>query len=263
MTQIIAAFPCYNECVRVPATEDQPALLMTAVHGDPDKQFCDREFYRVTAALDLAPKVIEHVVSMAANQWGSDDRVDGSREAPLPFNVQAFNDANETYRRLVYWGRVWADRLNAQAPGPAMRSWRNRSGEIVGLPANISASGARYASGVLATWLTLRLEDVFGQQPDDVLYFHDELKDVFRVNARWPQESRPEFSQMPCPDDSCKGRIAVYPPQEFGDDQMIKCERCGRIFDEARYTFYLGVFTAIKSEENPTKRHLLKKYGAA
>lgn len=251
--------PCYNNCVEVEATDDQPARLRVARHGN----FCAVEFGRVKKALELAPELVEHIVSMLDARAQSEVKISGSREAPLPFNVTAFNDANEVYQALVYFARVFAAKMGVQAPGAAMRAWRNLSGTIVGLPADMSGSAARYVVGSMATWLKLHLESIADLNPDDFMEFHDRMREVFELNARWPRQSRPEYSAMPCPDDDCKGKIAVHPPYEFGDDQVIKCETCGRIFPEKDYAFYFRLFTAVKAEENPTKKHLLRKYGVA
>lgn len=258
--KIETVMPCYNECVRVPATDDQPAELMGALHGN----FCDKEFHAVNKALEIAPGLVEHVVSMVDSRGQSEVRISGSREAPMPFNTSAFNDANEVYQALVYFARVFAAQMGTQAPGPAMRAWRNLSGVIVGLPADISPNGARYVVGVMATWLKLQLESIFDQaNPDDVLEFHDRMRELFQINARWPRTARPEFSQMPCPTEGCRGRVAVYPPQDFGDDQVIKCEKCSRVFPQGDYDFYWRLFKQVAAESDPRKRHLLKKYGAA
>ena len=257
--KIEAIMPCYNECVRVPATDDQPAQLMGALHGS----FCDKEFFRVQKALEVVPELVQHVVSMVSSSGQSDVRVSGSREAPLPFNGAAFNDANEVYQALVYFARVFADQMNVQPPGAAMRAWRNRTGVIMGLPADISPDGARYVVGTMATWLKINLEAISDQNPDDFMEFHDRMREVFQINARWPRTARPEFSQMPCPSEGCKGRVAVYPPHDFGDDQVVKCEKCGRVFPEGEYDFYWRLFKQVTAEEDPRKRHLLKKYGAA
>lgn len=263
MTDTIAiVYPCYNECIRVPASDDQPASLMGALHGN----FCDREFFRVRASLHLAAPTVEHVVSLIHSKGQDDSRVDTSREAPMPFNTQAFNDANELYQRLVYWCRVFADLLSLPAPGPAMRAWRNRAGEIIGLPADISASGARYASGIMSTWLETHLEAIFDIRPDDVLYFHDEMKDVFRVAARFPTRMRSRYADVHCPDDGCGGRLVVYPPEKFMDDQRIVCETCGRHIMPDDYAFMVGVMEEQKAVELKSKRvqeRLAQKYGAA
>lgn len=245
MNEIPIIFPCYNECVRTEATEDQPASIMGALHGN----FCDREFHRVKAALSLAAPIVEHVVSLIGSKGDNDTKVDGSREAPMPWNTQAFHDANETYRRLVYWCGLFASQMGVQAPAPALRAWRNDGGQVVGLPADVSAPAARYAVGIMSKWLELQLENIFDQNPDDVAFFHDEIRDVFRIAARFPTRMKARFADVHCPDDECKGRIAVYPPEKYLDDERIVCEKCGRHILPKDYEFMVGVMEQQKQDE--------------
>lgn len=256
VTNMQDRLPCANGCIRK-GTEEEPVPL-EAHHGN----LCNRCFGRIKSALELAPDVVEHVVSMVdANSGGSDDRVDGSRDAPLPFNTTAFNDANEIYQRLVYWSILWADRLKVQAPGPAVRSWRAESGFVVGLPADIAPGSARYLAGVMSAWLMLKLEEIAYLLPlDDVNYFADELRDVFRVNARWPSAAKPRYSDVPCPVDGCGQRLAVYPPVAFEEDEKFICDR-GHHIPPDRYEFYVNYYAQVQAETDPVKRHLLKKYG--
>ena len=259
MTEIEVIKPCYAGCVRVPATDDQSALLFDADHG----HFCGREFNRIRAAVILAPAVIEHVVSVIEGQAQSDGRVDATKDAPVPFNVQAFNDANEIYQRLVYWCRLWSDRLRIPGPAPAVRSWRSENGTVIGLPADASPEGARYVAEIMSRWLELNLESICYQDPEDVLFFQDEMKDVFRISARFPTRMRARYADVHCPDDSCGGRLVVYPPEQFMDDQRIVCEQCGRHIMPDDYSFMVRVMEQQKTEEKKAGKvqaRLARKY---
>jgi hypothetical protein len=222
------------------------------------------ELSSIRNALHLAPVVVEHVVSLIGSKAGAgDDRVDSSKTPPVPFNEQAFNDANEIYQRLVYWAVFVAGKLGVQAPGPAVRAWRASNGTVVGLPAGIEPAGARYVTGVMASWLVLHLSEAQAcMVREDVEYFGDELRDVYRVNARWPQEPKAYFSPLPCPDDA--GRVAIYPPATFEAEPTRRCETCGRLFNDERYRFYLTAFRAVTLKEyqtaERTRKHLSKKY---
>lgn len=270
ITSLDPTLPCANGCiVRGTENNDQPSL-MTARHG----RFCDRCYYAIKSALDRAPEIVEHVTSLIRqNISAGEDRVDGTREAPLPFNAQAFNDANEMYSRLVYWSTHWAQRFGVRPPSPAARAWRNEH-RIIGLPNDIEPQSARYAVGIMAKWLTINLDEILEQLPiDDVNYFRDELREVYQVDARWPRVPRPYYSKLPCPDDG--GRIAVYPPAHVGADSTYKCERCGRLFTEGNHGFYANLFAEIEAADGNVEAkkalkrrerivtHLDRKYGAA
>lgn len=259
---IEAVKPCFNECVRRGTEKDDQPKLMGALHGN----FCDKEWFAMKRALEDVAEIVEHALSLIDHKARSEDKVDGSREAPMPMNVTAFNDANELYQRLVYWTMHWSKLLRRQAPGPAVRAWRSRVGFVVGLPVDVAPADARYASSVMSTWLLAHLEDICWQTPmDDVLYFHDELRDVFRVSARWPSKMKPRFAKIPCPNE-CQGRIAVYPPEDFKDDMRIVCNKCGRVFGEDEFEHEIQMFKQIQEETDKARKvmgRLTDKYSAA
>jgi hypothetical protein len=253
--------PCANECTRTAAEAGAESVLMGATHGN----FCDKEFYAVTSALEQVAEVVEHVVSLIGSKGQGESEVQSSGEVPLPFNTQAFNDANEIYGRLVYWANHWAGVLKRQAPGAAKRTWKTENGRVVGLPYDISPGNARYASSTMAIWLSAHLEDIFWQNPaDDVLYFHDEMKDVFRVAARWPFAMQPRFAKIPCPTDG--SRLAIHPPKELGDVATISCEGSGHRFTEDEFEDAIRAFKAQQDETVKAAKvaeRLARKYAAA
>lgn len=232
-----------------------------ARHG----KFCSYERGVVRHALSLAPPMAEHLVSLIPFDSDESDsgRVDTSQESsPAPGNEVAMNDVNDLYRTLTYWCTTWARKMVVQPPGPAVNAWRNRRGEVMGLP-TMTPTAARYAFGVMTKWLELHLDAIFDLDADDVNYFiaHD-MRGIFRLTAKWPTEMRPRFSAMPCP--TCNGQVAVYPPDAFGDDERIVCAgECGRWFLPRDYEFLIGVFKQQKTEDlRPSRalRHLDRKY---
>lgn len=245
--------------IRVAADRGKNDEALEAKHG----HFSEKYFRTMVAALRKAPGVVEHVMSLVnASGGGGEDRVDGTKDAPLPMSVQAFADVNETYALLVHWSRAFAVSLNVKAPGPAARSWRNDRGTIVGLPAGTTTANANHLVGIMAGWLELHMEAICATDPEDVIEFHDGLKYIFQTDARWPQESKPRYSDMPCPDDG--GRVALYPPREFGDNERVACDACGRHFDASEYEDFVAVYRqAAKQRQTATiaARHLMKKYG--
>lgn len=233
---------------------------LPAAHG----HFSESFHRTITAALRKAPGVVEHVVSLLTASGGSEDKVDGTREAPMPMSAQAFSDVNEIYSLLAYWAKVFADSMHVQMPGPAARAWRNDRGTIVGLPADVTPGDARYMVGIMSIWLTAHLEVICNLDVEDVTDFHGALRYIFQTDARWPQESKPRYSDMPCPDDD-GGRIAVFPPRDFGDDERIVCETCGRHFPPDQYERLIGVFKQIRNEQRDAQKrvgHLMRKYAS-
>lgn len=252
--------PCIRGCTRK-GTED----LLPARHG----AYCNRCYFQYVRALSIAADLVEFCVSQVSFQSRSDDKVDSSRDAPLPFNLQAFHDANETYRRLAYWARVWSGYLHEPLPSTAGRIWRDEKGHIAGLRAGAPAHVAKDQTKHVVRWLTDRLDRILElatTRPavvDDLDFWRDELRDMYRINARWPRDPQPRYSDMPCPDEDCRGSIAVFPPLEFGDDERIVCEGCGRHFPPDNYEFLIRVFQeAQKARAKSAKvaRHLARKH---
>ncbi|WIE55394.1 hypothetical protein [Curtobacterium sp. MCBD17_003] len=244
---------------------DNPDELATRGH------FSERYYGNMRKALETAADLTEHVVSMITVATRGDDEVSGTKDAPLPFNTTAFNDANTLYATLVMFTRLWADRLRRQAPAPAKGAWTNSEGRVVGLPADIEPHQARYAVSIMATWLVAHLEDICWQEPADVEYMSDELRTVWAIKGRWPTRRRAYWSPLPCPTDG--GRVAVYPAESETDTESAACSQCGRQFTADEYRAYVRAHNASRAVigdkaaakelrlSERTKNRLLAKYG--
>lgn len=269
MTDFEALKPCTRGCIRKGTEDSDSPSFLAARHG----RFCDRCFYHTDRALRMAGALVEHVLGEVAGLRSKN--TDGSQrsrsEPPLPFNVGAFNDANEIYSRLVYWVSLWATRLNRQPPSPAAHAWRTDQNRVVGLPNDIQPAAARYAVAIMGLWLSAHLDDIYALPTiGDIEFFQDDMQDVYRIAARWPAEDQAVYAPVRCPDDDCKGKIAIHPPKFAGDEQQIICESCGRVFQEDDYDRMASVFRQVRKEEtkellkaNRVASRLAKKYGTA
>ena len=232
-----------------------------ATHG----RYCTRCWARLDMPLTQAPEIITHLIgNMLTGSGGGEDRVDSSKDAPVPFNDAAFDDANELYAILVYWVDVWAHALE-QEPEPALAgAWRNGRESIIGLPASTTGEEAGRATQAAARWLRNRLDGILATtHTDDIDAFTEQLGDVWRMNARWPRIERPAYSQMPCREDDCGARIAVYPPAFPGDQRRIICDS-GHWYPEDDYENALLTYQADRKEHVKSMRtaeRLMKKYG--
>src|SRR5205085_9216465 len=102
---------------------------------------------------------------------------------------------------------------------------------------------------VMANWLSIHLEDICAlPATDDVSYFHDELTDIFRTNAKWPREEQPQRADVGCSDDDCDGRLIIYPPRDFEDERRIICEGCGTHLEPAEYEHQILVQNEMKAK---------------
>jgi hypothetical protein len=215
----------------------------------------------------LAAELAQHLIGNAIRSSGSGDggeRVDSSRDAPLPFNQAAFDDANELYSALVYWSVTWAQQMRTPAPDVAQGAWRNARGTIVGLPLDVAPATAATLVGTLARWIKARLDTILAAgRPDDVDAMTDTMADIWRINARWPRIEKPSYSAMPCPRQECGAKIAVYPPAFPGDDRRIVCT-AGHWYPDEEYEHLRLLFADVakdRARTERTARHLIKKHG--
>jgi len=249
--------PCVRSCVR-PGTEDNPEHY-PATHG----AYCGRCWGRLDQALIQAPELAAHILGNITSTGGqSDDRVDSSRDAPLPFNQAAFDDVSELYSLLVYWCGIWADYLEVREIAPTARVWRRESGTVIGLPADTTPEKGAAEVGRMTRWLRDRLDVILTLAPEDVDEFDAGIKDVWRMSARWPRVEKPRYSVMPCPAEGCGKRLAVYPPAFAGDAQRVFCDN-SHFYPEEEFDEIIAAFR--QSQVEAAKRantvaHLTRKY---
>lgn len=255
--------PCARGCTYPSAVEGEDPKPRPAMTGG---LYCKRCFHATKNALTMTGGLVEHTLSLVNVQSGQSEnessRTKGS--PPLPFNLAAFGDANEIYSRLVYWARVFAELLSVGAPSPAENAWADLMGSIRGLPYDVSPATAKMQTQAMSMWLEDRLEMICAIEGDDIAFFLDDMKDLYRTAARWPMEEKPQRAQAVCPGD-CGGKIMVYPPVDFGEDQRIVCNTCGRHFGASDLEHEINVFKQATEERDRAEkaaRHLAKKYAS-
>lgn len=219
----------YDRAVKKGTESDPNPEILPAEHG----HFSTPFFKKTRFALELAPGVVAHIVTMKVASGGAGERVQTTKEAPLPFNEQAWDDANEVYKLLMYWSVAFAGMLKMNPPAPARRAWRASDNRVVGLPANITAQDARYVMGLLTVWMRTQLESIMHLRAEDVTEFHEQILEVFRISARWPQRDRSSWSKLPCP--FCGGLLAIYPPEMRGAERTILCQTCENTLTDDEY----------------------------
>lgn len=246
---------CANGC-----TKADKATPMESTHGN----YCTRCWGKLDTALNLAPELAVHLIgNHLTGTGGGGEPVDASKDAPVPFNQAAFDDANELFSALVYWARVWAEHLHQEPPATVRKAWANEAGTIVGLPANTTAEQAGGWIGELSRWLRNRLDEILALSVrDDIDAFNDTISDVWRMNARWPRIEKPSYAPTPCPLPGCGSKIAIYPPAFPGDARRIVCDG-GHWFPEDEYDKHEAWYRdAVKDRIKAIKtaQRLAKKY---
>ncbi|MBF4463449.1 MULTISPECIES: hypothetical protein [unclassified Rathayibacter] len=279
-------------------SDEEPELL-GARHG----AFCDRCFLRTRDALRTVAQVAAHVATMvgmkSGDPGGSGVRA-ARKEAPLPLNVQAFDDLNLMYETLVQFSGLFAAHLRLRRPPAALFAWRNATGRVKGFPAGVSSWSAEHETQLQAQWLGHYLDAIFvsasADEFVDVLDFMiDEVAHFRSIAARWPQTWGARYSRMPhqrignreltveetiafhrggvMPDTaegivSCwrgpnRQAIAVCPPTQEGAPMRIHCEVCGHEWSESEYEADLLRFDDMQRELDSSSAvtdHLVRKY---
>jgi len=229
---LIAETPCVNGCCRI--GPDGDVIPLPSRHG----YFCLRCYGKAERALKYVPDLVEHIVSNfpgKITKAATDIRVGGTSERSLgAFSEQAWVDADQLYALLVKYASQWAKGLGVTPPAPAQYAWRVEHKTVIGLPASIKTEDARFAAGVMATWIHIHLPSIFERNTGALILFIEDLTLVGEIAARWPTDTKPRWSDM-VHQDGCGGRIAYYPPGTRGADIVIACEKCHHRFELDEY----------------------------
>ncbi|WP_020097400.1 hypothetical protein [Microbacterium sp. 11MF] len=246
--------------------DTDPTHENTATHG----RYCTSCWARLDMPLTQAGEIAGHLVgNMITSGSAGTDKVDTANDsAPLPFNQAAFDDVNHLYATLVYWSGHWASILNQKPARVLAGSWRDNNGTIVGLPVGVTAARAAEAVGVAAHWLKIRLDAILvTTHTGDIDAMGEQLRDIWRMNARWPRATQAAYSQVPCGHDDCGARLAVWPPAFPGDSRRVVCA-AGHFYAEDDYEALVMSYAKEQKEKRQEQakteriaQRLAEKYG--
>jgi hypothetical protein len=265
--------PCINGCARRGTEDNEEPELLGARHG----RYCDRCFFQTQSALRIAPALAGHIATLVGTKSRGDSEIRTEKDAPLPFNAQAFDDLNGIYEELVKFAGLFAVRLRIEKPEVALNAWRTPTGRVKGLAAGVSAWSAKRETAFIVTWLDQHLEKIFSSiisdDPHlDILdYFMGEMKHFRSLAARWPSKMQAQYSRLPHSDGvTCcwPRRIAIFPAEAEGESRQIRCDGCGHIWTEDEYAAEVIAYEqAERAHRRPNRvqKHLISKYldGAA
>ncbi len=255
--------------------------LHPATHG----AYCGPGRARAARLLTAMPALVEHLLSLPQLRAASGTEPSGTAATSpgLPFNEAAFVDANHIYATLNQLAADFAELLRRTSPAAARKAWRGAEG-VVGLPHDITPDRAAFHVRILASWLTIHLDEilalnaphalarltsaVFAEDRDTrVAVTPDDdgpRRDLTAITHRWPLNPRATASKTTvCPDDGEK--LLIRPPRHFGDDESIVCMACARIFTEDEHAAY-GTRQHVARREalrvRQTAVHLAAKYAS-
>ena len=110
----------------------------------------------------------------------------------------------------------------------------------------------------MGTWLSVHLDDIYALTCwDDIDYFRAEMRDLDRLQAKWPMEDKPQYLPVPCwvqvqsvsgELEECKAKIVKHPPRFAGDDPKIVCDY-GHVFSIDDFDRMQSAFRQVRDEE--------------
>lgn len=193
---------------------------------------CDGDRLRLARDLRELPDLYALLPSVLAPQDSAGEKVSGSREAPIPVDVDVVDllgDARQPEPSAA--ARVHPDdaigHLSvASTLDQWVRDWRDHRGKGERLPTPTVAS--------LTGWLLVRLDDACDTHPavDD---FAEELKRLMTA-LRSALRLRRHIERLPAPCPTCD-KVALYREVDphRGASDWVECGACGRLWSEDEY----------------------------
>lgn len=188
---------------------------------------------RYTWHIDQVPGLLEairaSVVPLASTRYDG-MRVSSSREGvPMPFRVDAVDDADALWAALVQYTLNVAELLDVPGPGGLMLTWRSRD-EAAGIPSRASQRDVRIAAFEVIAWLVQRVEAIAPLEAlegtEDFLFTH-----IRSLRARYTSAPKPR------PEGFCHvcGETAVV-SEWTGDGSTLvsRCTACGDVESTVR-----------------------------
>lgn len=192
---------------------------------------------RTRALLGAAPALVLHVLMQVAPGGGSQGApVSGTKEVPLPLNVQALEDANAVYAGLMKWTIGHSRALRVQPPAIAL-GYARAEEPPRGFPSWAQPTDAHAMVHSLVDWL-VAYEDAIATRADVAVYWDDVHDIVDPVLKRWPVvRRRPFTSSRPCP--LCQKQTLIVGHDEETDVVSVACTYCGHVVPHEHRLKYL------------------------
>jgi hypothetical protein len=193
---------------------------------------CDSDRQRLARDLRELPDLYALLPSVLAPQDSAGEKVSGSREAPIPVDVDVVDLLGEarqpepTARAREHPEDAIGNLSVASILDQWVRDWRDHRGKGENLPAPTVAS--------LAGWLGVRLDEACDDHPaiDDFAVELRRLTTALRSALRL----RRHIERLPAPCPSCD-TVALYREVDpvKGASEWVECGSCHRLWREEEY----------------------------
>lgn len=168
---------------------------------------------------------------------GHDERVSGSREAPLPLRVNPLDLTLSARVGIIHDSNH--DQIGYKPVAAILDSWVRDWRDVLGLQEGLPRPNVRH----LTIWLGHRLEKACDDHPA-IDEFTAEMRDLLGVIRRTigTTEVRPEHLDVPC------RRCDLLDLHRLPGQDRIECGSCGDLLTEEEYTRWVKLVAADLSE---------------
>lgn len=229
MSSVLEVVECSRGCsVAVGIGEEVSTVPAVA---EPGSVLCMKCMARLRWRLDDVADVAARArLALVPGQAASTDgeRVSGSREQKLPFNIAAFETCDELVNLLGDWCVRWSALLGVEAPRQLVGAVRG-SRTLQGVKAGTDADAVAVALQEWGWWVRRNWEAVVARA--EAAEFHDAIVDgVARALRRFPRDEERVVMQRPryCPICELK-QVRVTWPSRL--DPVVACSACEWVFE--------------------------------
>ena len=196
---------------------------------------CEWCYQRLLSHLEEAPDLVAHIRAQVVPSMGGEqgERVDASKEAPLPLRADAMEDTDDFYGRLVDWSAALAAEMGVKPPEVAVGLW-DGADQCRGFRADTDPVAAYRLALSVTRWLSGRAESV-AYLPSAAPFTTAVIELVRDYRKRYPMAPRPARRYRPHPCPVChEAALYVHWPAEATGQVEVKCEVCHHVV-EAEY----------------------------
>ncbi|TFD80860.1 hypothetical protein [Cryobacterium psychrophilum] len=195
-------------------------------------QLCEWCFKRLLSHLEEAPDLVAHIRAQVIPAMGGaqGERVDASKEAPLPLRADAMEDTDDLFGRLVDWAAALAAEMGVKPPEAAVGLW-DGADQCRGFRAATGPVAAYRLALEVTKWLSGRAESI-AYLPSAEAFTTAVIELVRTYRKRYPMAPRPPRRYQPKPCPVCnEAALFVHWPDNTAAGVEVKCEVCHHVVE--------------------------------
>ena len=219
------------------------------------RSFCDTDHRRIGEAITRLPETYAELRLLLPVTGQQEERVTGSREAPIPVNL----DVDAFMRQVVHVACSWEDQVRAAVRLADLPDGRRRDGvalaqacrtlaahltPLLALPAETKTRyvppskrddlppGSWWADTAGDTWTHTDMDGTAAGL--EFLQLHGRARGILGLTRQ-----RRRITEVPC--DGCRGKTLVQSEAKAGGwEPLVRCTACPMSYGGANYDLLLG-----------------------